>query len=431
MKFKLKAYLNRRALRRPAIIAGGLLLGFIVLNLAVYGIFMNRTYPNTRVANFSIGATNYGAIAKKLAALPLLPKSISLKQHGQSSAIAPAQLGIAVNKADIETAAKHKNWLPIANLFTAHKLPVSLAVDRTALAKKLSAIASTDQNDPVDASITIQNSQFQLASAANGYQLDSARAAAAITRAIRDGKTAVDLPFSTTLPAVTNASLQPTLQQLQAQQAVALSYTYNGKTVRPSAATIAGWYALVNNKYVPQPVRIQAYITQVGAANNIQVQNISAAVAATTAALQKAAPVTFALTAVPPTVCSTNTKSQLILVNITQQHLWACQGPEQVYDSAVTTGAYAIGDITPTGTWHIYAKETDTHLIGPTWNDFVNYWMPFYSDYGFHDAAWQTFPFGGPEYPTQGSHGCVHLPLAAMAWLYNWSRIGTTVTINA
>ncbi len=431
MKPKPKRHINRRALRRPAIIAGSLALGFIILNLAVYAMFANRTYPDTRVANFSIGATNYGSIPKKVASLPLLPASISLKQHGQSTAIAPAQLGIAVDKAGIEAAARHKNWLPVANLFTAHKLPVPLAVNRPALMNKLSALAAADKNDPVNASITIRNSQFQLASAESGYQLDTAGAAAAITRAIEDGETSVNLPFSTTLPAVSDTSLQTELQQLQAQQAVVLSYTYNGKTARPSAATIAGWYALVNNKYVPQAARIQAYIVQVGAANNIQVQNLGATVAATTAALQKAAPASFALTAVPPTVCSANTKSQLILVNITQQHLWACQGPDQVYDSAVTTGAYATGDITPTGTWHIYAKERDTHLIGPTWNDFVNYWMPFYSDYGFHDATWQTFPFGGPEYPTQGSHGCVHLPLAAMAWLYNWSSIGTTVTVSA
>jgi len=412
-------------------IAGGLLLGFVVLNLAVYIIFLNKTYPNTRVANFAIGTTSYNAISKKLANLPLLPASISLKQHGQSASVTPAQLGIQVDTASTETAAKHRAWLPLQNLFTRHELPVSLRVNQSALTDKIKAIAAADKQDPIDAHITIQNNQFQLAAAANGYRLDTAQAAAAVTRAVKDGKTAVNLPFNTTLPTVTNASLQPTLQQLQAQQAVALSYTYNGKTTRPSAATIAGWYDLVNNKYVPQAGKIQAYITQVGAADNIQVQNISSAVAATTSALQKASPITFALVAVPPTVCSSNTRSQLILVNITQQHMWACQGPEQVYDTPVTTGAYQNGDVTPTGTWHIYAKQTNTNLVGPGWNDFVNYWMPFYSDYGFHDASWQTFPFGGPEYSTQGSHGCVHVPLAAMAWLYNWSSIGTTVTITA
>ena len=134
----------------------------------------------------------------------------------------------------------------------------------------------------------------------------------------------------------------------------------------------------------------------------------------------------------PKTVCSANIDPKLVLVNISQQHMWACDGTNIAYETAVTTGAYTIeGDATPTGTWHIYNKETNLYLTGPGYKDFVQYWIPFYSDYGFHDASWQTFAFGGSEYSTQGSHGCVHLPTDAAAWLYNWAPIGTTVTITA
>ena len=129
-------------------------------------------------------------------------------------------------------------------------------------------------------------------------------------------------------------------------------------------------------------------------------------------------------------ICGTNYSGKKVTVSISQQHFWACDGTNQVYDTAVTTGAYTIsGDATPTGTWHIYNKVTDTHLTGPGYDDFVQYWMPFYSDYGFHDASWQTFPFGSSQYATDGSHGCVHLPTPAMAWFYNWAAVGTTVSI--
>lgn len=404
---------------------------FIALNLVVYVAFLHRTYPNTHIANFSIGTTGYSAIPEKIKGLPLLPSSIVLKQQGQNSSVTPTQLGLQIDNTKIEAAAKSKAWLPFQNFFVPHRLPVAVKIDYTTLTDKLAELAVTDGRKPVNAHIVMQNNQFLLAGSTNGYQLNKLQAANVIAQAADKGKNVVTLPFSITTPIITAASLQPTLQQLQAQQAVALTYTYNGKTTRPSAATIAGWYALVNSNYVPQSSKIQAYISQVGSSDGIQVQNISAAVTATQTALQKMSAMTFVLVAVPPTVCSDNTKSQLILVSITQQHMWACQGPDQVYGTPVTTGAYQIpGNATPTGTWHIYAKQTDTHLIGPTWNDFVNYWLPFYSDYGFHDATWQTFPFGGPEYPTQGSHGCVHLPLAAMAWLYGWSKVGTTVTVT-
>ena len=39
-------------------------------------------------------------------------------------------------------------------------------------------------------------------------------------------------------------------------------------------------------------------------------------------------------------------------------------------------------------------------------------------------------PYGGAQYRTDGSHGCVHMPLAQIAFLYRWAPIGTPVTIR-
>ena len=55
---------------------------------------------------------------------------------------------------------------------------------------------------------------------------------------------------------------------------------------------------------------------------------------------------------------------------------------------------------------------------------------PYDDIYGFHDSAWQTIPYGSTKYHTDGSHGCVHLPIAAMKWLYNWAAVGAAVTIR-
>ena len=133
-----------------------------------------------------------------------------------------------------------------------------------------------------------------------------------------------------------------------------------------------------------------------------------------------------------PIVCRTNRVRQLVVVSIRSQHAWMCSGARQVYASAVTTGATALGNGTPTGTWRLQAKQTDrwlTLLNGDSYH--VRYWMPYDGVYGFHDSAWQKFAYGSPRYRTEGSHGCVHLPQAAMRWLYHWMRIGATVTIRA
>jgi lipoprotein-anchoring transpeptidase ErfK/SrfK len=134
-----------------------------------------------------------------------------------------------------------------------------------------------------------------------------------------------------------------------------------------------------------------------------------------------------------PSPCRTNTDPQRIIVSIRQQHAWMCAGARQAMDSAVTTGATAVGDGTPVGTWHIEAKQTNTTLTVLTGEAFhVAYWLPYDGNvYGLHDSSWQTFPYGSPQYRTGGSHGCVHLPLAAMRWVYGWARVGATVTIQA
>jgi hypothetical protein len=143
-----------------------------------------------------------------------------------------------------------------------------------------------------------------------------------------------------------------------------------------------------------------------------------------------------------PSVCVGNTLPEEIIVSITKQHLWACSAATQSYDSPVITGMENLAaDLTPVGTYKIYAKETDVYLKGSdstgSWDDYVNYWMPFldnqYGVYGLHDATWRANTAFGTISPdsNQGSHGCVEMPLTTAAWLYNWAQIGTTVVIQA
>lgn len=142
----------------------------------------------------------------------------------------------------------------------------------------------------------------------------------------------------------------------------------------------------------------------------------------------------------PTNYCAGNNLGELIKVSISLRQLWACQGTSLAYQSAVVTGDENYADtLTPLGTYHIYAKETDTTLTGSSslgsWHDYVYYWMPFlynqYGAYGFHDATWRPANAFGQisPYSSNASNGCVELPLATAKWLYSWDHVGTTVQI--
>jgi hypothetical protein len=134
-----------------------------------------------------------------------------------------------------------------------------------------------------------------------------------------------------------------------------------------------------------------------------------------------------------PSPCLTNTHQQLILVSIKHQHLWACAGHQTKLSTPVTTGATSRpGDATPRGTFAVQGIEQRITLTtdGPK-SYRVRYWIPFHLGiWGFHDASWQTIPFGSQRFRSKGSHGCVHMPLAAIRTLFHWVHYGAVVRIR-
>jgi lipoprotein-anchoring transpeptidase ErfK/SrfK len=105
-----------------------------------------------------------------------------------------------------------------------------------------------------------------------------------------------------------------------------------------------------------------------------------------------------------------------------------CARSALVYSSAVTTGRPQ-GHSTPTGTFKVQGNVKDATLSGSDYAVHVDYWIQFNGNIGFHDASWQTMAFGSDGYKTDGSRGCVHLPLSTVTWLHKWVQIGRTVVV--
>lgn len=133
-----------------------------------------------------------------------------------------------------------------------------------------------------------------------------------------------------------------------------------------------------------------------------------------------------AASVVPADRC-TSTRRRTVLVDLSEQHLWMCRGGSTVADAPVTTGRDRTP--TPTGRWSVYALQTDRWLAGPGYSRLVDYWVPFFEGYGFHDSPWQKVPYGGQEHRKHGSHGCVHVPGGFMKRLHAWTKVGTSVRV--
>lgn len=127
-----------------------------------------------------------------------------------------------------------------------------------------------------------------------------------------------------------------------------------------------------------------------------------------------------------------NASEKLVVVDISEQRLWAFENEEVVMESPVVTGLKDRRD-TQLGVYSVILKKQDYTMRGSYGRVRVGYWMRFNDAYaqGLHDASWRSSDtFGGETYVTNGSHGCVNLPSEFTAELYDFVVVGTPIVIQ-
>ncbi len=117
-----------------------------------------------------------------------------------------------------------------------------------------------------------------------------------------------------------------------------------------------------------------------------------------------------------------------IEVDMGAQHMWFYKDGQLIVDTDVVTGNMSRRSGTPAMVASIQYKARNAVLRGRDYETPVSYWMPFYRNYGIHDANWRA-RFGGDIYLTGGSHGCVNTPPAKMKILFEEAERGTPVVL--
>jgi lipoprotein-anchoring transpeptidase ErfK/SrfK len=127
---------------------------------------------------------------------------------------------------------------------------------------------------------------------------------------------------------------------------------------------------------------------------------------------------------------------KVIVVSLSRQALTAYQDGTAVLTTLVATGRPQLP--TPPGVYHIFARYAPYQMISPWprsspyWypNSWTNFAMEFAGGgYFIHDAPWRSW-YGPGSNIYNGTHGCVNVPYSPMAFLWNWSPIGTTVIVQ-
>lgn len=112
--------------------------------------------------------------------------------------------------------------------------------------------------------------------------------------------------------------------------------------------------------------------------------------------------------------------------DMTHQHLYLYNKGQLVLETDFVSGNMSNDSATPQGVFGIAYKTTNVVLRGRDYESPVSYWMPYYGNYGMHDATWRD-EFGGDIYLTDGSHGCLNLPLEKAGEIYQYMSKGFPV----
>lgn len=118
-------------------------------------------------------------------------------------------------------------------------------------------------------------------------------------------------------------------------------------------------------------------------------------------------------------------------ISLDNQKIWMyLDGNLIAYDDCTTGEATDPNCTSDAGMFRLVYKNQDVVLRGPTWEDFVSFWMNFDGNNGMHDASWRTDEeFGGTNRFGNGSHGCTNLRYNTAAIIYNNIQYDTPIIV--
>jgi hypothetical protein len=470
---RMKVY-KHRAIAAAFAAAAVVLIYCLIANLYLHK-FMRRTYLNgNRVSGMTL------AEAEDVLKNTVEDYTLTLTFRGKvKEVLKGSSIGYSYissgETADILEDQQRITWLlHIFGLRSDYDVDTSFKFDQSALKSTLSALPEFQEENiqkPVNASYTYSEAekQFKVVPADEGNELNETVVFNAVERAVRTGKKTIDIntvsgAYAEPEIATDDESLVKDVADLNAFSSteVVLNIVDKKKEKTIGKDTIISWIRTDSGSYEISQDDIanhcREYVEKLAdtydevsdttkfTTTNLGVKELNCSEYGYKIDVDETADQLYQdlMECKSETITVKNSVSETassfdgnyIEIDVTNQHVYVYLDGKAAFDSECVTGLESDPERkTPSGVYEIQNKIPDKTLEGrltadgvAEYSSSVSYWMPFFGSYGMHDATWRS-SFGGTIYKTNGSHGCVNLPLASAKWIYYNCDFGMTVVV--
>lgn len=348
-------------------------------------------------------------------------------------------------------------WVNALFTINEHEIKDNISYDEMLLKKaiaELQCLNPDNVQEPVDAYINYNGNEYEIVKEVMGNKIDTEKFDKVIRTNLINMKSNLNLEdkkcyinpiYTAETTAVINSK-----DILDKYINSKITYNINGQQEVVDKALISTWINVddkfdvnfdvdkikeyvdtLGSKYdnigkVQELTRITGEKIKISKSSNIYYIDRKAQVDNIIANIESGSEVTADLILKTPDVTDNYVINTFIEIDLTNQHVYFYKNGNLLVDGSCVTGNVSAGHTTPPGVFKLTYKQKNATLRGVGYATPVAYWMPFNGGIGLHDATWRS-SFGGQIYKTNGSHGCINLPLNVARTIYENLDSETTI----
>jgi hypothetical protein len=431
--------------------------------------FYRNTYLNDIDVSGMTAAEAYDAITVDLGDYVL-----TVTERDGSETISGSQLDLAQRPVEVDISnqlqLQHENKLALLRQFfqpAESTVELQRSYDADLLKEAVYALNCMDTSQmvaPADAELVKGEDDYSITPAVMGTTLNPDDAWTAIWTAVENGDSDLDLDAAGlyTSPAVleTDESLTSQLAQIQTYTHSEITYDFSDRTYVCDGSVIVNWVVQdEDGNWDLDEDLVYDWVDQMGnetdtygethtfvthAGNTVSLPNGNYGWKlyrdTTTADLLEMLRAGTVTKTEPNyyhygmTRATNDIGSSYVEVDLTNQKVYLYVKGDCILETNCVSGLASNKDrATPSnGVWGITYKKSPAVLGTMEKQGYetpVTYWMPFNGGVGLHDAdSWRS-SYGGSIYKTNGSHGCINLPLSAAKTIYETVSAGWPVIV--